>query len=147
MNILIAVTHLLGTGHLSRALTLGRAFAQAGHTVSVLSGGMPAPHMDRTGVTVLQMPPLCSDGTNFTTLLDDVGNVADHAYLSRRKLAGVQALHDVVPDVLITELFPFGRRSLSAEFTAILDAAHALPKRPVVLCSVRDILAPPSKPS
>lgn len=93
------------------------------------------------------MPPLCSDGTNFTTLLDDAGNVADHAYLSRRKLAGVQALHDVAPDVLITELFPFGRRSLSAEFTAILDAAQALPKRPVVLCSVRDILAPPSKPS
>ncbi|TKZ21119.1 glycosyltransferase [Shimia litoralis] len=147
MNVLIVVTHLLGTGHLSRALTLGRAFAQAGHTVSVLSGGMPAPHMDQTGVTVLQMPPLCSDGTNFTTLLDDAGNVADHAYLSRRKLAGVQALHDVAPDVLITELFPFGRRSLSAEFTAILDAAQALPNRPVVLCSVRDILAPPSKPS
>ena len=33
MKVMIAVTHLLGTGHLARALTLGRAFAAQGHVV------------------------------------------------------------------------------------------------------------------
>ena len=53
MNVLIVVTHLLGTGHLSRALTLGRAFAAAGHDVTIASGGMPAPQLNHSGVTLL----------------------------------------------------------------------------------------------
>ncbi|HBR43215.1 MAG TPA: glycosyltransferase, partial [Sulfitobacter sp.] len=43
MKVSIVVTHLLGTGHLARALTLGRAYGAAGHDVQVVSGGMPAP--------------------------------------------------------------------------------------------------------
>ena len=49
--------------------------------------------------------------------------------------------HD--PQVVITELFPFGRRALSEEFLALLEAARGR----VVLGSVRDILAPPKKAS
>ena len=79
MKVLIAVTHLLGAGHLSRALTLGRAFAAAGHDVAVLSGGQPAPHMDYAGVRLVQMPPIASDGTNFTRLLDAEGRETDAA--------------------------------------------------------------------
>lgn len=57
MKILIAVTHLLGTGHLSRALTLGRAFAAAGHRAYIVSGGGSAPHLDHSGVDLIQLPP------------------------------------------------------------------------------------------
>ena len=49
MKVMIVVTHLLGTGHLSRALTLGRAFVQDGHDTFVISGGMPAPQLDQHG--------------------------------------------------------------------------------------------------
>ncbi|TCL01514.1 putative glycosyltransferase [Shimia isoporae] len=146
MNILISVTHLLGTGHLGRALTLGRAFSKAGHHVAVLTGGRPAPHLDATGVQVIQAPSLASDGTNFTKLLCDDGREADADYLQRRSSYMVAALQDQRPDVFITELFPFGRRSLSAEFLALLAACESMDKKPVVLGSVRDILAPPSKP-
>lgn len=147
MKVMLVVTHLLGTGHLSRALTLGRAFVQAGHQVMVASGGMPAPHLDSSGIDLLQLPPLRSDGTNFTRLLGDNGDVVDDAYLASRVTALTDALHRFAPDVLITELFPFGRRSLAAEFTALLEAAQAMTPRPVVLSSIRDILAPPSKPA
>lgn len=147
MKILIAVTHLLGTGHLGRALTLGRAFAKAGHDVSVLSGGRPAPHLDATGVAVIQAPSLASDGTNFTRLLREDGQEADADYLQKRSAFMVATLRDMQPDVVITELFPFGRRSLSAEFLALLAACEELPRKPLVLGSVRDILAPPSKPA
>ncbi len=146
MKVLIAVTHLLGTGHLSRALTLGRAFAASGHQVCVASGGFPAPQLRHEGLDLLQLPPLRSDGVDFTRLLTSEGTVADEGYHTARQDALRHALAEMQPDVLITELYPFGRRSLKAEFLALLQAAHALPRRPVVLASVRDILAPPSKP-
>jgi len=146
MRVLIVVTHLLGTGHLSRALTLARAFGVAGHDVRLVSGGVPVPQLDLTGVEVMQLPPLRSDGTNFTRLLTAIGQPADATYLARRRAALVATL-DPAPDIVITELYPFGRRILADEFLALLDAAHALPRRPVILSSIRDILAPPSKPA
>jgi predicted glycosyltransferase len=146
MKVLIVVTHLLGTGHLSRALTLGRAFAAAGHQVQVASGGFPAPQLDTDGVGLVQLPPLRSDGVDFTRLLTPEGTVADDGYLGERVRILTGVLNTLVPDILITELYPFGRRSLAGEFDSLLQAAHTLPDRPVVLGSVRDILAPPSKP-
>lgn len=146
MKILIAVTHLLGTGHLSRALTLGRAFAAAGHQVLLVSGGFAAPQLNTDGVELLQLPPLRSDGVDFTRLLTASGDVADTAYRTRRQAMLCAALTEMQPDVLITELYPFGRRNLAEEFQALLSAAQTLPRRPVVLASIRDILAPPSKP-
>jgi predicted glycosyltransferase len=85
MKLLLVVTHLLGSGHLSRALTLGRAFAAAGHDVCVASGGMPVPQLDHTNVTFVQLPPLRSDGVNFTRLLDSDGHVATQSYLDERQ--------------------------------------------------------------
>jgi len=146
MKILIAVTHLLGTGHLSRALTLGRAFAAAGHQVRVASGGFAAPQLNTDGVELLQLPPLRSDGVDFTRLLTASGDVADTAYHAQRQAMLCAALTEMQPDVLITELYPFGRRNLAEEFQALLSAAQSLPRHPVVLASIRDILAPPSKP-
>lgn len=146
MKVLIAVTHLLGTGHLSRALTLARAFVAGGHVVRLVSGGFAAPQLDTSGVEVLQLPPLRSNGVDFTRLLDADGALADAAYLEQRRMQLAAAAQDMQPDVLITELYPFGRRSLRQEFLALLEAADALPRRPVILASVRDILAPPSKP-
>jgi len=147
MRTMIVVTHLLGTGHLSRALTLGRAFADAGHDVTVASGGMPAPQLNTDGVSLLALPPLRSDGTDFTRLLTADGDIADAAYLNSRAVALTEAVRRVNPDVLITELYPFGRRSLADEFMALLTTAQSLPSSPVVLSSIRDILAPPSKPA
>lgn len=146
MKVLIAVTHLLGTGHLARALTLARAFSAAGHKVQVVSGGFHTPQLDTGGTELIQLPPLRSDGVNFTRLLAEDGTLADAAYLIRRQDILRATLNEMQPDVLITELYPFGRRSLRKEFLALLDAAHSLSRRPVILSSIRDILAPPSKP-
>lgn len=147
MKVLIAVTHLLGTGHLSRALTLARAFVRDGHEVVVLSGGRPATHLDAEGVALVQLPPLASDGVDFTKLLTELGVEADGAYLAQRRMMMVKAVEDMAPDVVITELYPFGRRSLAPEFLALIEAARVLPERALILGSVRDILAPPSKAS
>ena len=146
MKIMISVTHLLGTGHLSRALTLGRAFQQAGDTVEIVSGGFPAPQLGTEGITLLQLPPLRSDGVNFSRLLDRNGQPADARYHQQRQSQLCDAVARLQPDVLITELYPFGRRALRHEFRALLETAKAQPKPPKIMASIRDILAPPSKP-
>ena len=56
-----------------------------------------------------------------------------------------ETLRNNPPDVLITELFPFGRRVLREEFQAALAAVKAMVPAPLVFSSIRDILAPPSK--
>ena len=146
MKLLIVVTHLLGSGHLSRALTLGRAFSAAGHQVSVASGGMPVPQLNHNDVELVQLPPLCSDGVNFTRLLNEDGEVATQSYLDARQKILTDSLKRLRPDVLITELFPFGRRSLKQEFQTLLQHAKDI-GTPLILGSIRDILAPPSKPA
>ncbi|MEH6646484.1 glycosyltransferase family protein [Sulfitobacter sp.] len=146
MKVMIVVTHLLGTGHLARALTLARAYIAAGDTLLVVSGGMPAPLLLRGDVSVVQLPPVRSDGVDFSRLLDADGSVVQETYLAERRDALLQAFAAFAPDILITELFPFGRRILKAEFIALLSAARALPQPPLVCASIRDILAPPSKP-
>ena len=45
-SVLIAVTHLLGSGHLVRAANLARALAQGGFSVTLASGGMPLRAME-----------------------------------------------------------------------------------------------------
>lgn len=144
MKILVVVTHLLGTGHLRRSLNLSQAFVQSGHSVTLVSGGLPVTTFDTAGLSFVQLPPLCSDGTNFTRLLDSQGAVVDEGYLDTRESELVKLIQTLQPQIIITELFPFGRRVLRGEFTGLLKAAKALPNPPVILSSVRDILAAPS---
>jgi len=147
MKVMIVVTHLLGTGHLARALTLARAFSAKGHKAVVVSGGMAAPHLSMADVQVEQLPPVRSDGVDFSVLLDEKGHKASALYMRERQKSLLEILGRMDPDVLITELFPFGRRILKDEFSALLDAANAQTNRPLIACSIRDILAPPSKPA
>ncbi len=144
MNILVVVTHLLGTGHLRRSINLSQAFVASGHRVTLVSGGLPVRPFETDGVRVVQLPPLCSDGTNFTRLLTADRSVADEAYLASRLNQLCELADSLQPDIVITELFPFGRRVLRREFTALLELTQAMAAAPVVLSSVRDILAAPS---
>ncbi|MFK7751134.1 MAG: glycosyltransferase family protein [Sedimentitalea sp.] len=145
MRVMIVVTHLLGTGHLARATAIARAFVNAGHDVRLVTGGAPVPWMVDPAVPMMQLPPLRSDGTNFTQLLDDQDQIADPDYLARRAAQLCTITGKFAPQILITELFPFGRRVLRNEFIALLETASA--GNAVILASVRDILAPPSKPA
>ncbi|CAO3410958.1 glycosyltransferase family protein [Azospirillum largimobile] len=147
MKLMIVVTHLLGTGHLSRALALAEAFSARGWSVDVVSGGRPAPHLGSGGATLHQLPPLASDGADFATLLAADGRPADAGTFAARRAMLNGLLDALRPDSLVTELFPFGRRALAAEFDALLERARSLPTPPLTLASVRDILAPPSKPA
>jgi predicted glycosyltransferase len=144
LKALIVVTHLLGSGHLSRAATLARGLVAAGHEVSLVSGGLPAPHLPLDGLRVVQLPAIRSDGTAFTRLLDENGAPATDALLQKRKELLLETFEEIAPDIVITELFPFGRRMLREEFLALL--ARAKSSGAGIVASIRDVLNPPSKP-
>ncbi|CAN1542168.1 COG4671 Predicted glycosyl transferase [Rhabdaerophilaceae bacterium] len=146
-KVLIAVTHLLGIGHFARMAALGHALLRAGDQVTILSGGRPAASIATGGLDVIQLPAVYCRNGDFSRLLADHGELADDALLQQRARIMVETVRAVKPDILITELYPFGRRSLAQEFEALLAAAHALEVVPTILCSVRDVLNPPSKPS
>ncbi|MEL6063170.1 MULTISPECIES: glycosyltransferase [unclassified Methylobacterium] len=146
MRVLIAVTHLLGAGHLTRAAALGRAFATAGHEVMLISGGVPAPLVRLDSVRLVQLPPLHIVGTAFSTLLKPDGEPADTEWLTHRRTVMREAFEGFAPDAVLTELFPFGRRALAEEFLALVEAANARVPRPLILASVRDILVASPRP-
>lgn len=147
LSILISVTHLLGVGHLTRAAALGRGLADAGHRVTLASGGNPAPLVATGGITFVQLPPVHCRGLDFATLLGEDGQPIDTEIRAQRIDRLVEALVQASPDVVITETFPFGRRQLAAEFLALVETASARVPRPAILASVRDILNPPSRPA
>jgi predicted glycosyltransferase len=49
-------------------------------------------------------------------------------------------LESVAPDVIMIEAFPFGRRQMRFELIPLLEAAWRRSPRPLIICSLRDIL-------
>lgn len=145
-NIFFWVQHLLGIGHLKRTATLARAFRRAGMTVTVVSGGHDVPGLDLGGAALVPLPPVRAADKYFKILVDETGAEIDDAFRARRSELLLAAYRAAAPDIVITELFPFGRRQLRHELTALLDAAKAQPRPPLIVSSVRDILVEPPKP-
>jgi predicted glycosyltransferase len=132
MKAFFYVQHLLGIGHLKRAATIAQALREAGFEVTLASGGAPV-----EGMPVLQLPPVTSD-VSFRTLLDERGQPVDEAWKERRRARLLEAYRASRADVLIVELFPFGRRQMRFELIPLLEQAGSR----LVVCSVRDILQP-----
>lgn len=145
LRILLAVTHLLGAGHLTRTAAIAGALARAGHGVTLVSGGRPTAIVSMAGIEVVQLPPVHTRPGDFSALLDEADRPVEPALLDTRRTMLLGVLDRTAPDVVVTELFPFGRRSLWAEFLALAEAAARRKPRPLVLCSVRDILVAPDK--
>lgn len=141
--ILIAVTHLLGSGHLVRATHLARALGAAGYEVTLASGGIP-PRLAPAGpFAFVQLPPVKVEGVDFRNLLDPEGRPIDQGYRAQRRqrLEGLAA--GLRPDLVILEHFPFGRRQLADEFLGLIAAAKAVRPETLVLSSIRDVLVTP----
>lgn len=139
MRVAFLVTHLLGTGHLKRASLLADGFVRAGHEAVVISGGFPAPNASPELATLVQVSPLRSDA-DFRLLYGENGEATPALFGQRRMEIG-ESITGLSPDLLITELFPFGRRKLAGEFEAAIEAADGA----LIYCSIRDILQYPRK--
>jgi predicted glycosyltransferase len=89
---------------------------------------------------LVQLPPVAAADLGFKLLVDEHGAPIDDRWRERRREALLAAYHAAAPHVLMLELYPFGRRQMGFELLPLLDAALASPRRPAIVCSVRDIV-------
>jgi predicted glycosyltransferase len=149
-TVLIHVQHLLGIGHLQRAVAVATALCARSARVVLASGGVAVPQVEERaaarGVEVVRLPEARSADVHFSKILDATGRPIDDAWKAHRRGILLDLLRDTAPDAIVTEMYPFGRRPFRFELTPLLEAAQATAKRPIIASSVRDVLIANSKP-
>lgn len=138
MKILIYVQHLVGIGHLRRALLLARAMNELDMEAVVVSGGLPVELFP--GDRVRQLPAAQCRPEDFSALLDGDGRPVTADWKRRRCAQLLDRFERESPDVLMLETFPFGRRQFRFELLPLLERARTRPRPPRVICSIRDVL-------
>jgi predicted glycosyltransferase len=137
MNILHYTQHVLGIGHLFRSLAIDRALAPA--TVHLTTGGpavsLALPH----NVRHHPLPALKMDSQFTAVQTVDLEGDLETTWQERQKLL-LEIYHQVKPDVILVEMFPFGRKRFARELLPLLEANRGTVKPAKVLCSLRDIL-------
>ena len=134
--VLFYVQHLLGIGHFRRTIALAHACVDEGIRAEVVSGGMPVPQTPEPAVRVHQLEPARSADLGFSAVVDSQGNPLTQQLQQRRSKQLLDIFHNLNPEVLVTELFPFGRRRFRFELLPLLEIAKT--KGTGVVCSVRD---------
>lgn len=137
-RVLFYCQSLLGIGHFIRSREL--LFALREFEVCFLYGGEVVPGFELpAGVEVVYLPALRSDAA-FQKLYVIDGQASLAEVKARRKELVRAVFERCAPDILLIELFPFGRKKFNFELLPLL--AHARATRPAVkvVCSLRDIL-------
>jgi predicted glycosyltransferase len=147
-SVLFYVQHLLGIGHVRRALRLAEAVAREGIGVTVVSGGEPlAGIICAEAIHIVQLAPIRSLDATFKNLAGANGQPIDLKLQEARRDALLAALDSTRPDAVVIEAFPFGRRAFRFEIEPLIEAARSRCPRPRILCSVRDIVVAPEEAS
>jgi len=139
MKVLMYCQHVLGIGHLVRSAEIARALSQEAD-VTFVSGGAPVDGFPfPPGVRLTQLPPIQTDD-EFGALetcgcAQDIEDLQD---LRRQQLLAL--FNEFAPQVLIIELFPFGRKRFGFELLPLLERARQRDGETLVVCSLRDIL-------
>ncbi len=136
MNCMVYCQHVLGIGHLCRIMLI---LAQLkNHRVTLVLGGPPIEVSLPDHVQVVQLPGLKMD-EQFSGLLSVAPGLEVAAIKEQRTRQLLHLFTALQPDLLLVELFPFGRNAFHFELIPLLErAAHQ--KKCRVVCSVRDIL-------
>ncbi|MCX7823344.1 MAG: hypothetical protein N2260_07885 [Syntrophobacterales bacterium] len=136
MKVLLYCQHVLGIGHFFRSLEIAKALAP--HQVLFVEGGQPLPSITLPShVKRFLLPPLMMDEAfeGFNLEGEELLKVQ-----KERKEKLLKAYEEFSPDVLIIELFPFGRRRFSFELIPLLERAVGDGRKRLIVCSLRDIL-------
>jgi len=140
-SVLLYVQHLLGIGHVKRSLRVAKALAEEGIEVTLVSGGEPLE--EQIGAVfkrVVQLVPVRASDATFKNLVGPGGRPIDESLRKARRTALLDAFVSAQPDAVVIEAFPFGRRAFRFELEPLIEAARSRSPRPLVLCSLRDIV-------
>lgn len=137
MNALFHCQNSMGIGHLTRTFKIAQAMADT-HRVQIICGGrLPASLRPPAGVELLGLPEISMNpdtGLEITSTGEPVRKVRQ-----KRRLRLPELLAPLRPDVLIVEMFPFGRKSFASEILTLIKILKAR-SDVKVYSSVRDVL-------
>jgi predicted glycosyltransferase len=137
-RLLFYCQHSVGLGHLVRSMNLAEGLAED-FDVTLLNGGpWPEEFAQPASVELVHLPPLGMD-PSYGLVSRDSRWTVEQAQALRHEMIQ-RAFATVAPDVVLIELFPFGRKKFGRELVPLLEAARAATPRPFVACSLRDIL-------
>lgn len=140
-SVMFYVQHLLGIGHFRRALLIADALAREGIKVTLVSGGEPVAGLAcAPAVRIVQLPTIRARDASFRELIDATGRLVDDHLRNLRRGALLRTLSEAQPDAILIEAFPFGRRAFRFELDALVGTTRSRRPRPLVLCSLRDIV-------
>jgi predicted glycosyltransferase len=127
--------HSVGLGHLMRSYALCDRLAERFRVVLLAGGKLPEGIDPPANVELVALPPLGVNGNGFGS--SDPRYSTERAWEVRatRILA---TLDDIRPQVVLVELFPFGRAKFARELVPLLAAARD--RGAFTACSLRDIL-------
>lgn len=136
MRILVYCQHVLGIGHLIRTFEILKALD--GHQVTLMLGGSQTEIPIPAHVTTFQLPPLMMD-TSFSALLTVENRPVESVKAERvEKISSI--FKQTRPDILLIELYPFGRNGFHFELEPLLQLARHDRSSCLIASSVRDIL-------
>jgi predicted glycosyltransferase len=144
MKLLIWVQHLFGLGHARRMARIAAACGGAGMSVTIAAGGPGGADAftKSPNVTAHQLPALKTRDHQYTGLLTAHDESPSDVYWASRQDALLKICAETRPDIVLIELFPFGRRKFAGEVLALIEAAKSRNPHTLIISSVRDIIEP-----
>jgi predicted glycosyltransferase len=138
-SLLFYCQHSLGIGHLTRSFALVQALSADFRVVFLNGGRLPPGVKVPSLISRIDLPPIGMDDGH-TLVSRDASVALNVAHAERRRLIDL-AVRNLQPDVLLVELFPFGRKKFAGEILPMIRATRRQSSdRALVVCSLRDIL-------
>lgn len=109
-RVLFYVLHLLGVGHVHRAIQLTKAMLREGLDVDIVYGGVPVEGADFGVASVFHLPPIEVTDASYSTYIDGDGEPLGEQWMTRRQTALLDHFETLQPDLILFEAFPFGRQ-------------------------------------
>lgn len=134
-KILFYCQHSLGMGHLVRSLALAESLSEEFRVILLNGGRLPKQMRVPSEVEIINLPPLGFDENNNLVSRDKRRTVEKSQALRQRII--LETYKNEKPEILLIELFPFGRKKFAPELLPLLEEARGKSK---IICSLRDIL-------
>ena len=129
--------HILGIGHLIRSMEIVKGLLSDFEVCFINGGEVVADFPIPVGVEVVNLPPLKTD-SGFRALQVPAGFDSVESVMEFRRDRLIEVCDRIQPDVLMVELFPFGRRKFSPELIPLIEYARSRGTK--VVSSLRDIV-------
>lgn len=130
----------MGIGHLVRSFALVNSLKKSFQVTLVSGGVFPEGMSIPEGINFIQLPAIGIDANNALTAIGTSESAFNIMRVRQKRMINVY--NEILPDIFITEYFPFGKIQFLGELSPILKRIKSSEKPVQVVCSLRDILEP-----